>query len=313
VTVFVNGRAGLGPDMASALRQALNEPPRIDVRRPRRPATVGERLPIRFEVENARREIVTISSGTQHGRAVLGVANGPGVVRWEPHAAGRVRVVVTAVGLDGTRISDRAFFQVLDRPPVIRVLGRPKSAVVGRPLQIRFEVRRGRRASVRVSTRAGIVFARRYLLVGRTGVVAWTPDVPGRVEVLLRARGRQGQVTRASLHLRVRPHATTVPPSVELVSGPRDLVTGTPARFALRADGCQEAIARIRNDEGVVQVWRLACPFAEGTFDWNPDTAGTYRLTVVAEAEDGSAASQTVGLRVRAGTTASPSPGRRSP
>ena len=35
VTVFVNGRAGLGPDMASALRQALNAPPEVDVRRPR--------------------------------------------------------------------------------------------------------------------------------------------------------------------------------------------------------------------------------------------------------------------------------------
>jgi len=164
-----------------------------------------------------------------------------------------------------------------------------------------------------VSTRAGIVFTRRYLLGGRTGVVAWTPEVPGRVEVLLRARGRQGQVTRKTLRLRVRPHATTVPPSVELVSGPRDLVTGTTARFTLRADGCQVAIARIRNDEGVVQVWRLPCPFVEATFDWDPDAAGTYRLTVVAQAADGSSASRTVGLRVRDSSTATPSSGPRSP
>ena len=313
VTVFVNGRAGLGPDMASALRQALNEPPQVDVRRPRGPASVGAPLPIRFQVENARREIVTIRSGTQHRRTVLGIANGPGVVRWEPHTSGRVHVVVTVVGLDGTRISDHTSFQVLARPPVIRVLDRPKGAVVGRPVRIRFEVRRGSQASVRVSTRAGIVFTRRYLLDGRAGVVAWTPEVPGRVEVLLRARGRQGQISRTSVHLRVRPHATTIPPSVELVSGPRDLVTGTPATFTLRADGCEDAIARIRNDEGVVQVWRLACPFAAARFEWDPDAAGTYRLTVVARAEDGSAASQTVGLRVRDGTTGSPTPGPRSP
>src|SRR5262249_30813889 len=35
VTVFVNGRAGLGPDIASAARQALNAPPEVEILRPR--------------------------------------------------------------------------------------------------------------------------------------------------------------------------------------------------------------------------------------------------------------------------------------
>ena len=226
-------------------------------------------------------------------------------------------MVVTVVGQDGTRVSDRTTFQVLDRPPVIRLVDTPGRAVVGRPVRLSFEVRHGRRASVRVSTREGIVFARDYLLDGRVGVVSWVPEVPGRAEILLRARGRQGQVTGATVRLRVHPLSATVPPSVELVHAPRRLVTGAPSTFTLRADGCAVAIARIRNAEGVVQVWRLPCPFSEASFEWTPDTAGTYRLTVAARAEDHGTASQTVRLRVRDATTPSPSagptPGRRAP
>ena len=55
VTAFLNGRAGLGPDIESAVRQALNKPPRIDVLRPAGPIVVGTPVELAFRVENAQR------------------------------------------------------------------------------------------------------------------------------------------------------------------------------------------------------------------------------------------------------------------
>ena len=41
VTAFLNGRAGVGSDIEDAVRQALHEPPRVDVLRPRGRPVVG--------------------------------------------------------------------------------------------------------------------------------------------------------------------------------------------------------------------------------------------------------------------------------
>jgi hypothetical protein len=246
------------------------------------------------------------------------LASGRGVVRWVPTDPGRTRVRVTVVGLDGTRIADATSFQVLSRPPVIRIVDMPKRAVVGRLVRISFTVAHGRHASVRVATRSGIEFTRRYLLRDHVGVLKWIPENPGRAVLLLRARGRQGQIATARLRLHVRPHASTAPPSIELLRVPGGLVPGTPATFVLRADDCRVAVARIRGPEDDVQVWRFPCPVQNGSFDWTPASAGRYELTLVARAGHGLTASQQSVLRVREDTTTSssvdpPSGSRRGP
>ncbi len=307
VTVFVNGRAGLGPDMADALRQALNAPPLVDVRRPGGPASVGTPVALHFRVENARREIVTITSGTEHKVERMSLASGTGTVRWTPTASGTARVRVTVVGLDGTRVRDAASFRVLSRPPVIRLVSTPGRAVVGRPVRVSFTVAHGRHASVRVSTLSGIVFTRDYLLRNHRGVVKWTPEVAGPAVVLVRARGRQGQIASASLRLQVRPHTTAASPSVELLRVPSDLVTGTPATFALRADGCRVAVARISGPVDDVPEFRFPCPVRRGTFAWTPGAPGSYLLTAEARGPHGLTASQRVRLDVASDPLAAPS------
>ena len=65
VTAFLNGRAGLGPDIESAVRQALNRPPQSTSLRPTDPIVVGKPVALSFRVENAQREVMTITSSAR--------------------------------------------------------------------------------------------------------------------------------------------------------------------------------------------------------------------------------------------------------
>ena len=307
VTVFVNGHAGLGPDVASAARQALNEPPQVEIRRPRAPATVGSPVRVAFRVENARREIVTIGSGAHRRRERFTLTRGQGVVSWVPAAAGGAQVRVDVLGLDGTRITATKAFPVFSRPPAIRILHAPRRAAVGRTVRIAFKVSRGRHALAQVSTRAGIVFSRRYLLRDHAGVLEWTPDSPGLAVVRLRARGRQGQMVSTSLRVRVHQHASSTPPVIALVDVPSDVTVGVPATFVLRADACHAAVARIRGPVDDVPVWRFPCPVARGTFSWTPGAPGTYVLTASAHGSHGLDASQRLRVEVAPGPSPRPS------
>jgi hypothetical protein len=102
-----------------------------------------------------------------------------------------------------------------------------------------------------------------------------------------------------------------VSPTVELVDVPKHLVAGSPATFTLRADGCRVAEARIKDSRGGIRLWRVPCPFQQGSFTWTPKTGGRFVLTVVSRAGTGFTASQSVSLRVApqqpaGGATASP-------
>jgi hypothetical protein len=262
---------------------------------------------IPFRVESARREFVTIRSGTQQRRERFTLTQGRGVISWVPKAAGRAHVRVDTIGLDGTRVTDATAFRVFDRPPAIRILHTPRHAVVAEPVRIPFKVSRGRHALAQVSTRLGIVFKRRYLLRDHVGVLDWTPEKPGRVVVLVRAHGRQGQTVSTSLRLRVHPHPSTTSPSITLLKVPRDVTTGVPATFALRADGCRIAVVRIRGPVDDVPVWRFGCPVHRGTFSWTPGAPGDYLLTAVARGPHGLTSSQRVHLHVAPTPSASPS------
>jgi len=308
VTVYVNGRAGLGPDITSAARQALNEPPDVEVRRPRAPATVGTPVRIAFEVANARREVVTITSGTHVRRERFTLTSGRGAVTWVPPASGHARVRVHVVGLDGTRVTAATGFPVFSRPPAIRILRAPQRVVVGEPVRIPFKVVRGRNAVAQVSTRSGIELTREFLLRDHVGVLVWTPESPGPAVVRIRARGDQGQTVSTSLRLRVHRHAVSVTPTLTVLTVPSDLTVGVPASFALQADGCGVAVVRISGPVDDVPVFRFPCPLPLGTFSWTPSAPGSYVLTAVARGQDGLTASQRVRLTVAPAPSSSPSP-----
>ena len=169
VTVFVNGRAGLGPGHRPApYARPSTSRHRSTSADPAAPATVGTPVRLAFRVENARREIVTITRpGPQQRRERLDVTRGRGAVSWVPTRPAERASASTVLGLDGTRVSAATAFRVLGRPPAIRTCSTPRRAARRSPVRIPFKVRRGRHALAQVSTRAGIVFSRRYLLQDR--------------------------------------------------------------------------------------------------------------------------------------------------
>jgi hypothetical protein len=214
VTAFLNGRAGLGGDIESAVRQALNKPPHIKVLRPSPPISVGNPVELRFDVENAQRELITITSPAGRETASLSLAAGRGTAVWFPSVPGPTRVQVEVEGLDGTVVADSASFRVLSPPPTVRLLNPPAHAVVGGPVRVSFEVANALRESVQVSTRGGEELTRRYLIRNGTGFVEWTPTSAGRAMLLIRVRGREGQRARERVQIdvvRAAPRSTSAP------------------------------------------------------------------------------------------------------
>ncbi len=222
VTAYLNGRSGLGTDIESAVRQALNKPPQVKVLRPPGPVSVGNPVELRFDVENAQRELITITAPGGSQTASLSLAAGRGTAVWFPTAPGPVRVRVEVEGLDGTAVHDSTAFRVLSPAPTVRFLSSPAHAVVGQPVRVSFEVANALSESASVSTRGGEGVVRRYLIRNGTGFVEWTPAGAGQVTLLIRVRGRQGQSAKAKLRLEVsraarpNPASATVPNSVTL-------------------------------------------------------------------------------------------------
>lgn len=299
VTAYINGRAGLGPDIEDAVRQALNEPPTVEVQPPQRPATVDTPVSISFQVHNARREMVTIISSDGRERIRRQVVTGRATVTWTPTAAGRTRVLVDVLGLDGTETTDSAVVRVLGQPPTVRLLGAPGRAVVGEPIRIPFRILHGHDARATVSTRSGIVFSRRYELANGRGVVSWTPESPGRATIVVRARGHQRQTATVMLRVRVHPETRApAPPPIELLHIPKHPTVGVPGRYAFRASGCHTALARISGPGDEVPRWRFPCPVQRAEFTWTPAAPGLYKLTTLARVTGGTTSSQTIRVSV---------------
>ena len=285
VTAFLNGRAGFGVDIESAVRQALNEPPRVVVRAPTEPVVVGEPVELSFHVASAKREILTLTSegGKQRGR--MEISSGRGSVRWVPPRAGEFRFRVDVTGLDGTVTSDSVAFRVLSAAPTVRMIDRPTRAVVGEPLLVKFEVRHALDATAKVSTVSGVEFTRRYVIRDGTAVVEWTPEAPGEAVLLVTAHGRQGQIVQKRARIDVAPSPETrPPPTVAILQLPEELTVGVPSEFAFSADGCREAVARIEGPGDEVRLWRFPCPASRASFTWTPTGPGAHRLIVIAKA-----------------------------
>jgi uncharacterized protein len=287
VTAFLNGRAGLGPDIDSAIRQALNSPPDVDAVRPEDPVVVGEPVRLAFHVHNAEREVVTVMSAGGRQRTDIKLQTGRGAVEWTPSAVGPATFRVEVTGLDGTVVEDTAHFSVLSHGPTLKVGELPKRVVVGRPVRLTFAVTHAVNASAEVSTRSGIVFTRLYTIRNGTGVIDWTPKSPGEAVLLIRVGGHQGQTVRKKVRIDVAPGPKTTPPPTVTITHAPDLATvGKPADFAFSADGCDVASAQIEGASGEVRVWRFPCPADKAAFTWTPAKPGDYVLKVVARGPD---------------------------
>jgi uncharacterized membrane protein (UPF0182 family) len=298
VTAYFNGRAGLGSDVQGAVRQALHEPPKVTVARPRGPVVVGRPVRLELVAANARRAAVTISSPGGTDRASVALRSGRGTLRWVPSHAGQADVRVEAEGLDGSPAAARTAFRVLSRPPAIRVTRAPRRAVVGRPVRVVFTVRHSVGAVVDVSTRGGIEFTRRYRIRHGTGVVDWIPRTAGRAVLRIRTSGRQGQSATRSMRFAVAPAPRrAAPPTVTLVQTPRVATVGRAHEIVFRTSGCRDAIARIDGDGEVQRTWRFRCGARPMSFDWSPARPGSYRLTVSARARRGATTQTAIPLK----------------
>jgi uncharacterized protein len=288
VTAYMNGRGGLGPDIESAVRQALNLPPRVALTRPPGSIAVGRPVEIAFRVENAQSGRGTITSPAGREVRRLAVATGTGRFAWVPSVPGPVRFRVDIVGLDGTRASDSFAVRVMPRPPVIRVIQAPSRVVVGEHVRVPFQVTRALREVAEVSTREGIVFMRRYLIHDGTGVVEWTPTSAGRAVLRIRVLGLQDQRVSATVRMVVAPGRNGLqPPKLMLLEVPDVGTVGRAGTFAFRADRCREVVARIQgSDEEDVRVWRFPCPANPAQFTWTPASPGRYQFTVSAVGRD---------------------------
>ena len=296
VTAYVNGQAGLGESLAGAVRQALNMPPSVRILAPTAEPVVGRSVQLQFDVENAQRARVTISSngGVEHPK-VASVA-GRVSVPWVPKKPGTAHVRITVWGLDGTRVNASDEVEVSDEPPTVRLVGRVPRAVVGEPVRVTFQVAGSVGQLVRISTRSGVVFEREYLLRDGTGVVTWTPTESGPADLLIQATGRDDQVVTRKVQLSVfeSPQGQQ-PPVITFDETPDDPVVGRAVRFVVTTDDCLGAVARITGQDDYLLEWTLPCPTTRRAITWTPPTAGSFVFSVVA---DGSATSTEVSLRL---------------
>jgi uncharacterized membrane protein (UPF0182 family) len=297
VTAFVNGRAGVGPDVAGAVRQALHQPPRIGVLQPPRRPVVGVPAELRLRLRNARRGVVTITP--RGGRDVmhLPVAAGTRSLRWVPSSAGPARVRATIEGLDGSTVVSTVTVQVLSPAPTVRFASRPRGASAGRPARFTFQVRHALSEVARIATAEG-TFTRRYVLRDGTGILRWTPASPGRAVVTVTARGRQGQTATATARIAVARAPRAVAPAVTLLRAPGRARMGRESVIVFDVAGSRSAVARIGGG-GESRVWRF--PRADGrlAFAWTPAREGPHRLTLIARAPAGAVAETATTITVK--------------
>jgi hypothetical protein len=209
VTVFLNGRAGIGDTVSAALRQAINLPPAIELHRFSGRSVVDHAVPIRFQVTNGLTERVRITSrkGTVLSKR-LRVRHGAAAVRWVPRRPGRFGVRVSVRGVDGSLAFDRSTVTVGRGPPgggpTVQLGALPREPVVGRPLRIQFKVTDAATETLRIeSAHAGGLTWHRQVRTGR-GAINWIPQRAGPARLVIVVRGADGHTVEQSMPLTVR-------------------------------------------------------------------------------------------------------------
>lgn len=210
ITVFLNGRAGLGNSLDAALRQALNLPPAVEFERLPRRMVAGRPVPIRFHVTNGLTEMLQIRSGdeTAFSRR-LRLRSGRALVRWVPRKPGRVRVRVLVRGVDGSLVSATTAGTVRPAPtgggpPTVEFTGLRGGPVVGRPVRIGFRVTNATDETVRIESPGGDALTWELRVRNGRGAVEWVPRDAGRVRVEILVRGAERRTVEAATNLTVR-------------------------------------------------------------------------------------------------------------
>ena len=222
---------------------------------------------------------MTITSPAGRRYESRSVEAGSHTVVWVPSDPGRARVRVAVEGLDGSTVADSAAFDVLSRPPTVRLTGGPTRAVVGRPVRFTFRVKDALSEVAEIATREG-TSTRRYLIRNRIGVIRWTPTAPGPAVLRVRARGRQGQTAVDTARITVRPGPRAVAPTVTLLQVPDSATVGRGSEIAFQVAGSRVVVARIADDRGEARVWRFPRATGRVAFAWIPTRPGAYQLTV---------------------------------
>jgi excisionase family DNA binding protein len=295
VTAFLNGRAAVGSDVEAAVRHALHEPPRVDVLKARGRPVVGTPVELPFRVENARREVMTITSPAGRQDVRRSIHRGRGSVTWVPTAPGRVRVRVAVEGMDGSRAAGSTAFPVLSPAPAVHVTSAPARARVGRPVRLSFKVAHALSQLAEVSTRDG-TFTRSYRIRKGTGFIEWTPTTAGPAQLRIRARGDEGQTASDSATFTVAPGRRVVAPAVTLLQVPGRATVGRESEVAFSVARSRVVIARIAGDGGQARVWRFVRPAGRVALAWTPTRPGSYRLTVIARSSGGTTTRTTIPL-----------------
>jgi uncharacterized membrane protein (UPF0182 family) len=295
VTAFLNGRAAVGSDVEAAVRHALHEPPRVDVLKARGRPVVGTPVELPFRVENARREVMTITSPAGRQDVRRSIHRGRGSVTWVPTAPGRVRVRVAVEGMDGSRAAGSTAFPVLSPAPAVHVTSAPARARVGRPVRLSFKVAHALSQLAEVSTRDG-TFTRSYRIRKGTGFIEWTPTTAGPAQLRIRARGDEGQTASDSATFTVAPGRRVVAPAVTLLQVPGRATVGRESEVAFSVARSRVVIARIAGDGGQARVWRFVRPAGRVALAWKPTRPGSYRLTVIAQSSGGTTTRTTIPL-----------------
>jgi hypothetical protein len=222
VTVYLNGRAGIGPTLADAVRQALHLPPAIELHRLPGRVFTGRQVRIGFRVTNGLRERVHIYS-KRRGTALsqrTRVRNGTGAVQWVPRKTGHVRLRVYVHGLDGSTVVARTALTV--RParrrrhrksagrgggpvprPTIKLGRLPEHGVVGRRVRIRFNATGATRETLRLAAAAGNALTWELRVRSGRGTVEWIPRTAGHYRLSVVVHGLDRSTIEAGATLTV--------------------------------------------------------------------------------------------------------------
>jgi len=211
ITVFLNGRAGIGDTVTSALRQAINLAPDVKLQRLPSRIVVDRAVPIRFQVANGRTERVRISSGNETVLSKrLRVRKGAAAVQWVPRSPGSFRVSVSVRGVYGSVVDDTRAITVRPGPPAggptVQFSRLPRAPVLGHPARIEFKVTNATAETVRIESKDGTTLTwNRQVRAGR-GAVSWVPEEAGPARLRIIVRGAGGRTVVAATNLTVRRH-----------------------------------------------------------------------------------------------------------
>ncbi len=218
ITVWLNGRAGLGHTLRGAVRQALHLPPTLKLGEIPESVVAGRPVPIHLQVGNGRTETIRIWSkkGTQFSKRVW-VGGGPASVEWVPKQPGHVRVRVLMRGQDGSLVTRTTATTVEPPPkpkprkrdrdgeptgrPTVQFTALPKKVVLGRPVDIRFKVTNGVRETVRVESGKKDALTWELRVTTGQGGVEWVPRQAGRTRLRIVVLGAHGRTVEAATDL----------------------------------------------------------------------------------------------------------------